>query len=486
MNEFSFIRCNDEKSFSAMHEIREKVLFTSGKYDRHHPDDNNPHHHCFIFLLKNIAVATVRLDFINPHEVAVRLVAVLPEYQGQKIGSRMLNAVEDYAKQKGITRLVTNAAVDAKRFYEAIGFIAENWVDIGEGISQPTIPMVKRLNYNSALIKATMNDYPVIQNMARFYVYELSRYCGFISDEWSCPSDGMYTDVDLKNYFQESEREPYLIKIGNELVGFALLHNIKSPVDNYWVMAEFFVLAKFQGHGVGKQIAQQLWKLHTGKWQVPIIPENKKALVFWRKAVSNFTNGHYKEEIKKVDYDKHQPNRYILSFDTKDFTSAIDTLVFEKSLNNIEIEEIDHDQAEILCRQVTGDLPEYFGIPSANEQYFRGVRSCKNLAAKINDHYVGLLSLNFPYGNTSNIYWMAVIRDYQTRGIGSKLIEEACRVARKLNASTMTVETLSPEHADENYLKTWKFYQSAGFKPLINLKPEGYQWNMVYMAKYLE
>src|SRR5260221_3645445 len=100
MNEFDFIRCNDEKSFSQMHKIREKVLFTSGKYDRHHPDDNNPNHHCFILLLKNIPVATVRLDFINPHEIAVRLVAVLPDYQGQKIGSRMLNAVEDYAKQK--------------------------------------------------------------------------------------------------------------------------------------------------------------------------------------------------------------------------------------------------------------------------------------------------------------------------------------------------------------------------------------------------
>jgi predicted acetyltransferase/GNAT superfamily N-acetyltransferase len=476
MNEFSFIRCNDEKSFSAMHEIREKVLFTSGKYDRHHPDDNNPNHHCFIFMLMNIPVATVRLDFIDSDEVAVRLVAVLPEYQGQKIGSRMLSAVEDFAKQKGITRIVTNAAVDAKAFYEAIGFISENWVDTGEGISRPTIPMVKRLNYSPTLIKATMNDYPVIQNLACFYVYELSRYCGFISDEWSCPSDGMYRDVDLKKYFQDSARESYLIKIGNELAGFALLHNIKSSVESYWVMAEFFILAKFQGHSIGRQIAEQLWKLHPGKWQVPIIPENKKALVFWRKAISSFTDGHYKEEIKIVDYDKHQPKRYILSFDTNDVAEA----------SVIEIEEIDHDQAEELCRKITKGLPEYFGISSANEQYFEGVRSCKNFAAKIKGHYVGLLSLNFPYGNNSNIYWMAVMKGYQARGIGSKLIEEACRVASKLNASTMTVETLSPEHADDNYLKTWKFYQSAGFKPLINLRPEGYQWNMVYMVKNLK
>jgi GNAT superfamily N-acetyltransferase len=146
MNTFKLVRCDNDESFSQMHAIREKVLFTSGQYDRHHPDDINPNHHCFIFLLNAQPVATVRLDFINPHEVAIRLVAVLPEYQGQKIGSKMLNAVEDYAKQKGITKLVTNSAIDAKKFYEAIGFKAENWIDKGEGMSAPTIPMVKELN----------------------------------------------------------------------------------------------------------------------------------------------------------------------------------------------------------------------------------------------------------------------------------------------------------------------------------------------------
>jgi GNAT superfamily N-acetyltransferase len=148
MNPFKLVRCNNEESLSRMHKIREKVLFTSGTYDRHHPDDINPNHHCFIFLLNTTPVATVRLDFINHQEIAVRLVAVLPEYQGQKIGSKMLSAVEDYAKQKGIIRLVTNSAIEAKKFYESIGFIPENWVDTGEEISQSTIPMVKRLNFN--------------------------------------------------------------------------------------------------------------------------------------------------------------------------------------------------------------------------------------------------------------------------------------------------------------------------------------------------
>jgi predicted acetyltransferase len=484
MNSFKLVRCDNEESLSHMHEIREKVLFTSGKYDRHHPDDSNPNHHCFIFLLNNIPVATVRLDFINSQETAVRLVAVLPEYQGQKIGSRMLNAVEDYVKQKGITRLVTNSAIDAKKFYESIGFIAENWVDTGEGISRSTTPMVKKFSFNPHLIKATMNDYPVIQSMARFYVYDLSRYCGFISNEWVCPSDGLFTDVDLKNYFQETTREAYLIKISDELAGFALLHHVKSIIDNNWVMAEFFILAKFQGQGIGTEVAEQLWKMYPGKWEVPIIPENKKALNFWRKVISSFTNGHYKDELKEVDYDKHQPKRYILSFDSKE-QKLLDTDALLQQSEKIEIEEINPDQAEALCRSITQDLPEYFGIPSANEQYFEGVKHCKNLAAKIDGQYVGLISLNFPYANNSNIYWMAVFRNYQAKGVGRQLIEEACRLARKQCANSMTVETLAPDQAEESYLKTYRFYQSLGFKPLLNIKPEGYEWNMVYLVKQL-
>ncbi len=151
----------------------------------------------------------------------------------------------------------------------------------------------------------------------------------------------------------------------------------------------------------------------------------------------------------------------------------------------VTIEEIDSDQAEALCRSITNDLPDYFGIPSANEQYFTGVRHCKNLAAKIDDQYVGLLSLNFPYPNNSNIYWMAVLKNHQAEGIGHQLIEEACKLAKKQNANSMTVETLSPEESDKNYLKTYHFYQSLEFKPLITIKPEGYHWNMVYMVKQL-
>ncbi len=74
---------------------------------------------------------------------------------------------------------------------------------------------------------------------------------------------------------------------------------------------------------------------------------------------------------------------------------------------------------------------------------------------------------------------------YHGQGIGKQLIDTAADYAKKQGTSTMTVETLAPDEADDNYLKTYQFYENIGFKPLFNLKPAGYEWNMVYMVKNL-
>lgn len=146
------------------------------------------------------------------------------------------------------------------------------------------------------------------------------------------------------------------------------------------------------------------------------------------------------------------------------------------------VESISIDTAEQLCREITADLPEYFGLPECNEHYAMGVRVRDNFAVKSGNHYVGLLCLDFPYPNNSNIYWMGVLRQYQGMGLGRLLIEEAFRFARFRAAITMTVETLAPAVSDENYLNTYHFYERQGFKPLFNLKPANYEWDMVYMS----
>lgn len=151
----------------------------------------------------------------------------------------------------------------------------------------------------------------------------------------------------------------------------------------------------------------------------------------------------------------------------------------------IQIEKITGELAQALCQTITKELPEYFGLSEANEHYAIGVRTRTNFAAKKEGEFIGLISIDFPYPNNANIYWMAVKQAFHRQSVGRQLINAACQLAKTQVARTITVETLSPSESEENYLKTYLFYKSVGFNALFDLKPKGYEWNMVYMVKDL-
>ena len=163
---------------------------------------------------------------------------------------------------------------------------------------------------------ATLNDYPTIQNMARFYVYDMSRYCGFL-EGWEIPGDGLYECFDFKHYLTDSTNRAFLIKLNTELAGFVLLDRLAVLPQTKWNMGQFFILGKFQGKKVGQHVAEEIWRQHPGLWEVSVIPENKGALSFWRKTISHFTQGQYTESVLMKPSPHHPPEpRYIFSFDT--------------------------------------------------------------------------------------------------------------------------------------------------------------------------
>lgn len=169
---------------------------------------------------------------------------------------------------------------------------------------------------NFEIIPATLEDYPIVQNLARFYAYDLSRSCAFISDDWDFPENGLYESFDSKIYFEDPTRKVFLVRVDQELAGFALLNQEGTDEHTHWNMGEFFITAKFQGKNLGKQVAHQIWDKHPGLWEVSVIPENRPALHFWEVIINDYTGGNFIKEKKKIDYDKHQPERIIFSFDS--------------------------------------------------------------------------------------------------------------------------------------------------------------------------
>jgi len=173
------------------------------------------------------------------------------------------------------------------------------------------------MNEAIKIIPATLIDYPTMQNMTRFYVYDMTRYMG-----WECPEDGLFEFRDIKHHFENPEERAFLIKVDDEIAGFILLDKrvLVEPVD--WNMGQFFVLAKFQGKGVASKVAREIFKMYPGKWSVPVLPENTKAERFWKKIIIDLSKGNYTEVFKTADELRtiERPDSYamnILSFDTR-------------------------------------------------------------------------------------------------------------------------------------------------------------------------
>lgn len=173
-------------------------------------------------------------------------------------------------------------------------------------LRQPNLiePAAKKMKI--ALFKANKEDKDIIQNLGRFYVYEMSRYCGFLPT-WETPSNGLFECIDLSSYCEKKDRHAFLIKVDDELAGFVLINKVGSMPDVDWNIGEFFVVSKFQGKGIGGNVAEQVFNKFPGVWETSQIPENKAAIDFWNKVITRYSNGQFEKTLKIIPEPKPHP-----------------------------------------------------------------------------------------------------------------------------------------------------------------------------------
>lgn len=165
------------------------------------------------------------------------------------------------------------------------------------------------------LIPATIDHYPTIQNMARFYVYDMSEYMGFEPD-WEMPENGLYECIDFKKYWETPGIYPFLIRYGDELAGFAIIDKKGSEPSIDYNMAQFFILRKFKGKGIGRYVAHQCFEQFSGTWEVMVMPENTGAYQFWRSTIQAYCHSSYLEYIRNVEH-LENTRKYIFQFNSE-------------------------------------------------------------------------------------------------------------------------------------------------------------------------
>ena len=132
------------------------------------------------------------------------------------------------------------------------------------------------------LVAAGEESQSAIERMLVFYDYDLSAFT-----RERCGVDG---DVEpyayLPRYWSDSDRYPFLIEVDDVVAGFVLIREIDGFAGPGYEMAEFYVVPRFRGRGVGTAAARAAFDLFRGGWRVPQIKANQPAILFWRKVIA--------------------------------------------------------------------------------------------------------------------------------------------------------------------------------------------------------
>lgn len=133
--------------------------------------------------------------------------------------------------------------------------------------------------------KAEKDECVLLERMIELYAHELSDIA-----DLPIGADARFGYGPLPSYWSEPTRHPYIVRVNGELAGFILVQQ-GSQVNgarDVWDVAEFFVLKRHRRRGVGECAAHDVWRQHSGQWEVRVMERNTEALKFWRRAVERF------------------------------------------------------------------------------------------------------------------------------------------------------------------------------------------------------
>lgn len=116
-----------EEDFKRYYFLRWKILRKPWNQplgsERNELDDTS--YHVMVCEKDRIPLGIGRLHFNNDNEAQIRYMAVEDEYQGQGIGTRIMNALEKLAQDKNAQSIILYARERAVPFYQKIGYDIE-------------------------------------------------------------------------------------------------------------------------------------------------------------------------------------------------------------------------------------------------------------------------------------------------------------------------------------------------------------------------
>jgi predicted acetyltransferase len=122
---------------------------------------------------------------------------------------------------------------------------------------------------------ASVEERPILRSHLDEYLSELRKY-GDVGIGYP------YFD----GYWRDQSRWPYSICEGGQLVGFAFVNGVSlSGKATDFSLAEFYIVPKARGRGIGRDAADIILSAHRGIWELRVMRLNTPAQKFWPSAI---------------------------------------------------------------------------------------------------------------------------------------------------------------------------------------------------------
>lgn len=143
--------------------------------------------------------------------------------------------------------------------------------------------------------RLTVVDRAWLLNVYPLYLHDLSE---FDPGYYQLDERGVWQPDHLSSWLSPDTDMPLLLVDDGRRIGFAFVNRKPSPhvapgFDNR--MAEFFVLRRHRGQGLGTRAAHAVFAQFPGRWEVSELVRNEAAIRFWRRVVGEHTGGRFDE-----------------------------------------------------------------------------------------------------------------------------------------------------------------------------------------------
>lgn len=130
----------------------------------------------------------------------------------------------------------------------------------------------------------------VFVQMMELYNYDFSEFSDDDINEY-----GYFGYPRIDDYWNEEGRYPFFIRVEGKLAGLVLVRSCceYTSLTNPHNIAEFFVMKKYRRRGVGRVVAKKIFDMFSGGWEISQWTNNVPAQEFWKKIISEYTDGRY-------------------------------------------------------------------------------------------------------------------------------------------------------------------------------------------------